>query len=108
LKDRVSDVAHFVDAVRRVAAGETVLDPDVVTQLFARSRRTPLDDLTPREREVLELMAQGRSNTGIAASLVVSEGAVEKHISRIFLKLGLPTAPVDHRRVLAVLSWLEA
>jgi DNA-binding NarL/FixJ family response regulator len=108
LKDRVADVETFVDALHRVRAGGTALDPEVVSQIFARSRRAaPLATLTPRERDVLALMAEGRSNAGIAAELVVSEGAVEKHISGIFGKLGLPAAPTDHRRVLAVLKYLE-
>jgi DNA-binding NarL/FixJ family response regulator len=104
LKDRVADVDEFVAAVRRVAAGGTALDPEVVAQLF--SRRGPLDALTPREREVLGLMAEGRSNAGIAASLVLSIGAIEKHIASIFTKLRLPPSPDDHRRVLAVLAYL--
>jgi DNA-binding NarL/FixJ family response regulator len=109
LKDRVADVVEFVDAVRRVAAGATVLDPEVVAQLFARNRRAhPLDTLTPREREVIGLMAEGRSNAAIAAALVVGEGAVEKHVSNIFNKLGLLPADSDHRRVLAVLRYLES
>jgi DNA-binding NarL/FixJ family response regulator len=109
LKDRVADVRDFVDALRRVGAGGTVLDPEVVTQLLARARqRDPLDRLTPRERTVLSLMAEGRSNAAIAQSLVVSDGAVEKHVSNIFTKLDLPPAPEDHRRVLAVLRWLES
>jgi len=109
LKDRVADVRDFVDALRRVGEGGTVLDPEVVTQLLARARRRdPLDRLTPRERTVLSLMAEGRSNTAIAQTLVVSDGAVEKHVSNIFTKLDLPPAPEDHRRVLAVLRWLES
>ncbi len=108
LKDRVADVDTFVEALHRVRAGGTALDPEVVSQIFARSRRAaPLAALTRRERDVLELMAEGRSNAGIAAELVVSEGAVEKHISGIFGKLALPAAPTDHRRVLAVLKYLE-
>jgi DNA-binding NarL/FixJ family response regulator len=108
LKDRVADVESFVEALRRVQAGGTALDPEVVSQIFARSRRAaPLAALTRRERDVLALMAEGRSNAGIAAELVVSEGAVEKHISGIFGKLALPAAPTDHRRVLAVLKYLE-
>ncbi len=107
LKDRVADVAEFVEAVRRVATGGTALDPEVVSQLLVRSRRLdPLGALTPRERDVIALMAEGRSNAGIAAGLVVSEGAVEKHVSSIFTKLGLPPADQDHRRVLAVLRYL--
>jgi DNA-binding NarL/FixJ family response regulator len=104
LKDRIIDVEDFLDAVRRVAAGGTALDPEVVAQLF--SRRGPLDDLSPREREVLGLMAEGRSNAGIASSLVLSIGAVEKHIASIFTKLRLPPSPDDHRRVLAVLAYV--
>jgi DNA-binding NarL/FixJ family response regulator len=105
LKDRVADVSDFVDAVRRVAGGGTVMDPDVVRQLV--SRRGPLDELTAREREVLELMAEGRSNAGIAEALVVTDGAVEKHVRNIFMKLRLPPSESDHRRVLAVLEFLE-
>ncbi|MFV0525842.1 MAG: response regulator [Acidimicrobiales bacterium] len=106
LKDRVADVADFLDAVDRVGAGGTALDPDVIGQLLARSRRQdPLDRLTPREREVLALMAEGRSNASIAAELVVSDGAVEKHIGNIFTKLGLTPDDEGHRRVLAVLRW---
>jgi len=108
LKERVADVGEFLSAVRRVANGGTALDPEVVAQLLTRSRRRDtLDGLTPREREVLGLMAQGLSNSGIAAQLVVSDGAVEKHISSIFAKLGLPPTDTDHRRVLAVLKYLE-
>ena len=108
LKDRVADVTDFVDALVRVAAGGTVLDPEVVTQLMGTTRRTAaLNGLTPREREVLGLMAEGRSNTAIAASLFLSAGAVEKHITSIFSKLGLPPSDADHRRVLAVLRYLE-
>jgi DNA-binding NarL/FixJ family response regulator len=108
LKDRVADVAEFVEAVKRVATGGTALDPDVIQQLFVRSRRVdPLAGLTPRETQVIGLMAEGRSNAGIATELVVSEGAVEKHVSSIFTKLGLPPAEQDHRRVLAVLRWLN-
>ncbi len=108
LKDRVADVTEFVETVRRVAGGGTALDPEVVSQLLVRSRRAdPLAGLTPRETDVLRLMAEGRSNAGIAAELVVSEGAVEKHVSSIFTKLGLPPAEQDHRRVLAVLRWIE-
>jgi DNA-binding NarL/FixJ family response regulator len=109
LKDRVADVSDFVDALVRVAAGGTVLDPEVVTQLMGTTRRTAaLNGLTPREREVLGLMAEGRSNTAIAASLFLSAGAVEKHITSIFSKLGLPPSDADHRRVLAVLRYLES
>ena len=109
LKDRVADVSEFMDAVRRVGAGGTALDPEVVAQLLARTRRRdPLARLSPREREVLGLMAEGRSNGAIAADLVVSAGAVEKHISNIFTKLDLPPTDHGHRRVLAVLRWLES
>ncbi len=108
LKDRVADVADFMAAVRQVAAGGTVLDPEVVSQLVARRRRSdPLDTLTPREREVLALMAEGRSNRAIAERLVVTDGAVEKHVSSIFSKLGLEPVDSDHRRVLAVLAYLR-
>jgi DNA-binding NarL/FixJ family response regulator len=108
LKDRVAHVADFLDALRRVAAGGTALDPEVVSQLLSRARRRdPLERLSPREIAVLRLMAEGRSNTAIAQTLVVSEGAVEKHVSNIFAKLDLPPAEQDHRRVLAVLRWLE-
>ncbi|ADB52325.1 response regulator [Conexibacter woesei] len=108
LKDRIADVREFVDAVERVAAGGTAMDPEVVAQLVTRRGDDgPLDDLTPREREVLKLMAEGRSNGAIAASLVVTEGAVEKHISNIFGKLSLPVSDTDHRRVLAVLAYLQ-
>jgi DNA-binding NarL/FixJ family response regulator len=107
LKDRVADVGDFVESLRRVADGGTALDPEVVQQLLSRAhRRDPLARLTPREAEVLALMAEGRSNTAIAAALRVGEGAVEKHVSSIFTKLDLPPAAQDHRRVLAVLRWL--
>jgi DNA-binding NarL/FixJ family response regulator len=106
LKERVADVNDFIDAVRRVAAGGTAIDPDVIAQLIARGRRNPLDTLTARESEVLGLMAQGLSNTAIANSLVVSPGAVEKHIGNIFAKLGLEASSVEHRRVRAVLTYL--
>ena len=106
LKQRVADVEEFSEAVRRVAAGGTALDPQVVAQLLVRRHSDPLDRLTPREREVLELMAGGRSNAGVAAELVVSESAVAKHINSIFTKLDLPKADADHRRVLAVLRFL--
>lgn len=107
LKDRIADVDEFLVAVRRVGGGGTALDPEVVAQLLARSRRRdPLDRLSPREREVLALMAEGRSNGAIARELVVSDGAVEKHVSNIFTKLDLPPTEHDHRRVLAVLRWL--
>ncbi len=109
LKDRVAHVSEFVDALTRVAAGGTALDPEVVTQLLGASRRSDrLAVLTPREREVLALMAEGRSNTAIAATLVVSPRAVEKHIANIFTKLDLPPSDTDHRRVLAVLRYLES
>ena len=108
LKDRVADVSEFLEALRRVAAGGAALDPEVVTQLLVRSgRQDPLEPLSPREREVLALMAEGRTNSLIAESLVVTEGAVEKHVTNIFLKLGLPPADQAHRRVLAVLRYLE-
>ena len=107
LKDRVSDVERFTDAVNRVAAGGSVLDPEVVSHMMGRRRRDdPLAELTPREREVLELMAEGRTNHGIAERLVVTERAVEKHVTSIFGKLGLASTPDDHRRVLAVLTHL--
>jgi DNA-binding NarL/FixJ family response regulator len=109
LKDRVADVERFVDSVRRVADGGSALDPEVVSQLVGRARRDdPLAELTPREREVLELMAEGRSNNAIAEHMVVTERAVEKHVTSIFGKLGLAPAPEDHRRVLAVLAFLRA
>jgi DNA-binding NarL/FixJ family response regulator len=109
LKDRVSEVAEFLDALRRVAGGATVLDPEVVAQLIVRRRRDdPLRNLTPREREVLGLMAEGRSNTAIGRKLVVTEGAVEKHVRNIFTKLDLPPDDEQHRRVLAVLTYLQA
>jgi DNA-binding NarL/FixJ family response regulator len=107
LKDRVADVAEFADALARVAAGGTALDPEVVSQLLGAGRHAPgLAALTPREREVLSLMAEGRSNAGIAATLVISAGVVEKHVASIFGKLGLPPAEGDNRRVLAVLRFL--
>jgi DNA-binding NarL/FixJ family response regulator len=109
LKDRVAEVADFLDAMRRVAAGATVLDPEVVGQLLVRRRRDdPLRSLTPREREVLGLMAEGRSNTAIARKLVVTDGAVEKHVKNIFTKLDLPPDDEQHRRVLAVLTYLQS
>jgi len=109
LKDRVAEVTEFVEAVRRVGAGGTALDPEVVSQLLARSsRQDPLGRLTPRERQVLALMAEGRSNQAIATVLVVSDGAVEKHVSNVFTKLDLPPAGSDNRRVLAVLRWLNS
>ncbi|PZS32859.1 MAG: DNA-binding response regulator, partial [Pseudonocardiales bacterium] len=109
LKDRVADVDQFVDALARVARGGTALDPEVVSQLLARSRKAdPIAALSPREREVLHAMAEGRSNGGIAAELVIGDGAVEKHIGNIFAKLGLSPTDGEHRRVLAVLRYLEA
>jgi DNA-binding NarL/FixJ family response regulator len=109
LKDRVADVRDFIEALRRVAAGGTALDPEVVAQLMVRRRRDDrLADLTPREREVLAAMAEGRTNAGIAAALSITEGAAEKHITNIFGKLGLTDSENDHRRVLAVLAYLEA
>ncbi|MEU4832413.1 response regulator transcription factor [Streptosporangium sp. NPDC023615] len=107
LKDRVADVEEFLDAVRRIAGGGTALDPEVVAQLLLRGRSDPLDRLTRREYEVLSLIAEGRSNTGIAEALVVSESAVGKHINNIFAKLDLSGADKDHRRVLAVLRFLK-
>ncbi|MFJ3189822.1 response regulator [Streptomyces halstedii] len=106
LKQRIADVEEFAESARRVAAGGTALDPQVVAQLLMRRHSDPLDRLTRRERDVLELMAGGRSNSGIAAELVVSESAVAKHINSIFTKLDLPKADADHRRVLAVLRFL--
>jgi DNA-binding NarL/FixJ family response regulator len=109
LKDRVSEIAEFLDALDRVASGGTVLDPEVVGQLLVRRRRDdPLRNLTPREREVLALMAEGRSNTAIARKIVVTEGAVEKHVRNIFTKLDLPPDDEQHRRVLAVLAYLRS
>jgi DNA-binding NarL/FixJ family response regulator len=109
LKDRVADVDRFVDSVKRVADGGSALDPEVVSQLVGRARRDdPLEELTPREREVLELMAEGRSNHAIAEHMIVTERAVEKHVTSIFGKLALAPAPEDHRRVLAVLAFLRA
>ena len=108
LKDRVFNVAQFVDAVRQVAAGGTAMDPEVVAQLLTRrSGDRPLATLTPREREVLELMAEGRSNAAIAARMFVTEKAVSKHTNNIFSKLGLPQSEDDNRRVLAVLAYLN-
>jgi DNA-binding NarL/FixJ family response regulator len=107
LKDRVADVTEFLDALRRVAAGGTALDPEVVSQLLVRHHSDPLERVTQREREVLALMAEGRSNSAIAASLRVSDSAVAKHINSIFTKLDLPLADNDHRRVLAVLRFLK-
>ena len=106
LKDRVADVDEFLDGLRRVAGGGTVLDPEVVSQLFV-ARKDPIRTLTPREHDVLKLMAEGRTNTAIAKALVVTEGAVEKHISNIFGKLQLAPSDSDHRRVMAVLTYLR-
>jgi DNA-binding NarL/FixJ family response regulator len=109
LKDRVGDVRQFVEAVQRVAGGGTAMDPEVISQILARrSRRTPLAGLTPREREVLALMAEGRANVAIARSLVITTKAVSKNIARIFAKLDLPPSDDDHRRVLAVLAYLNS
>ncbi|MEV6104642.1 response regulator transcription factor [Streptomyces sp. NPDC051940] len=109
LKDRVAEVREFTEAVVRVAEGGTALDPEVVAQLLGRSRKQDvLAGLTPREREVLGLMAEGRTNSAIARTLVVSDGAVEKHVSNIFMKLGLAQSDGDHRRVLAVLTYLNS
>ncbi|MEU7293238.1 response regulator transcription factor [Streptomyces exfoliatus] len=109
LKDRVGRVDEFLDALERVASGGTALDPEVVTELLARRRDDPLKSLTPREREVLELMAQGHDNGTIARSMVVTERAVHKHVGNVFLKLGLPPGDSGgHRRVLAVLAYLDA
>ncbi len=108
LKDRVADTGDFLASLREVAGGGTVLDPEVVSQLLTRARNVdPLSRLTPREREVLGLMAEGRTNAAIAARLYIGEGAVEKNVSSIFTKLDLPPAEQDHRRVLAVLRWIE-
>jgi DNA-binding NarL/FixJ family response regulator len=108
LKDRVADVGALTDAVRRVGAGGSALDPEVVSQMLGRRRQEdPLEELTPREREVLGLMAEGRSNASIAAELVVTERAVEKHVTGIFSKLGLEAGGEDHRRVVAVLRFLD-
>jgi DNA-binding NarL/FixJ family response regulator len=109
LKDRVADIDRFVDGVRRVAEGGSVLDPEVVSRMLARPRhRDPVEHLSPRERDVLELMAEGRSNQGIAEKLWITESAVEKHVTAIFEKLGLERDFEDHRRVLAVLAFLRA
>jgi DNA-binding NarL/FixJ family response regulator len=109
LKEKIGDLRAFTDAVRRVAEGGSVLDPDVVARLVGRPRQAgPLDDLTRRERQVLELIAEGRSNAGIAGELVVSVAAVERHVTSIFEKLGLRQSPEAHRRVLAVLTYLQA
>ena len=107
LKDRVADVGEFVEALRRVADGGTALDPEVVAQLLVRRRSDPLDRLTPREHEVLALMAEGRSNSAIAQTLVITDSAVAKHINSIFAKLDLQPGDGDHRRVLAVLRFLD-
>ncbi|MEV4235350.1 MULTISPECIES: response regulator transcription factor [unclassified Nocardia] len=107
LKDRVGRVDEFLEALERVAGGGTALDPEVVSQLLTRRRNSPLDSLTPREREVLELMAAGHDNATIAETLVVTERAVSKHIGNVFQKLGLPTTDSGHRRVLAVLAYLN-
>ncbi|SEE96283.1 two component transcriptional regulator, LuxR family [Streptomyces sp. 3213] len=107
LKDRIGRVDEFLDALDRVAAGGTALDPEVVTELLTRRRNSPLDSLTPREREVLKLMAEGHDNTTIAKTLVVTERAVSKHIGNVFLKLSLPPSDSGHRRVLAVLAYLQ-
>lgn len=107
LKDRVSRLADLSDALTRVADGGTVLDPEVVSALLSKRRRKdPIAELSPREREVLGLMAEGRTNTAIGRMMVITQGAVEKHISSIFTKLGLPPSSDDHRRVMAVLAWL--
>ncbi len=108
LKDRVAEVSEFVEALVRVGQGGTVLDPEVVSQLMGARHGQPLAELTPREREVLALMAEGRSNTAIARTLFVTDGSVEKHVTSIFAKLGLPPSEDDHRRVLAVLRYLQA
>ena len=109
LKERVADVDAFVDAVERVAAGGSALDPEIVGRMLGRRRaQGPLDELTPREREVLAAMAEGKSNRGIAESFVITETAVEKHITRIFNKLGLGQSTTEHRRVLAVLTYLRS
>jgi DNA-binding NarL/FixJ family response regulator len=108
LKDRVADVRDFMDALTRVAGGGTALDPEVVSQLLGASKRDSLDQLTPREREVLERMAEGLSNAGIAAALVISDRAVEKHVANIFTKFGMPPSEGENRRVLAVLRYLQS
>jgi DNA-binding NarL/FixJ family response regulator len=108
LKERVADVAAFVDSVQRVAAGGSAIDPEIVARMLGRRRTAgPLDELTPREREVLAAMAEGKSNRGIAEELVVSETAVEKHVTRIFNKLGIGPSSTEHRRVLAVLTYMR-
>jgi DNA-binding NarL/FixJ family response regulator len=108
LKDRVSDVDSFLDAIRRVAAGGSALDPEVVSRMVGKRDDDPLQELTPREREVLELMAQGLSNKGICDKLFLSERAVERHITGVLTKLGIPTTGQEHRRVLAVLAYLRS
>jgi DNA-binding NarL/FixJ family response regulator len=109
LKDRVAELDDFADAIRRVAAGGSALDPTIVSQLLSKRREHgPLDEITPREREVLELMAEGRSNQGIAERLDISERGVQKHVTNIMDKLGIPAGTDDHRRVLAVLTFLRA
>jgi DNA-binding NarL/FixJ family response regulator len=109
LKDRVTDVGQFLETMERIATGGTAIDPEVVSQLIARTRRhEPISDLSPREREVLGLMAEGRTNAAIASQLVITQRAVEKHVKSIFQKLRLAPAETDHRRVLAVLRYLEA
>jgi DNA-binding NarL/FixJ family response regulator len=109
LKDRIADVSDFIDALSRIAAGGTVLDPEVITQMLGASRKTDVvAALTGRERSVLELMAEGRTNAAIAKTLFVSEGSIEKHVTSIFSKFGLPPSDADHRRVLAVLRYLES
>jgi DNA-binding NarL/FixJ family response regulator len=107
LKERVTDLDEFTSALDRIAAGGTALDPEVVTQLFGAGKRDTLSSLTPREREVLALMAEGRTNAAIAKSLVVTDRAIEKHVANIFTKLGLPITEGDHRRVLSVLRYLD-
>jgi DNA-binding NarL/FixJ family response regulator len=109
LKDRIADVTDFIDALGRIAAGGTVLDPEVVTQMLGASRKTDVvAALTARERAVLELMAEGRTNAAIAKTLFVGEGSIEKHVTSIFAKFGLPPSDADHRRVLAVLRYLDS
>jgi DNA-binding NarL/FixJ family response regulator len=108
LKDRVADLDSFPDAIRRVAAGGSALDPEVVSRMVGKKDDDPLDELTPREREVLELMAQGLSNKGICEKLFLSERAVERHITGVLAKLGIPTTGQEHRRVLAVLAYLRS
>ncbi|GHJ48844.1 DNA-binding response regulator [Catellatospora sp. TT07R-123] len=108
LKDRVADVTEFLEALQRVGGGGTALDPEVIAQILVRTRRNPVDQLTAREREVLALMAEGRSNAGIGSALTISDGAVAKHVNNIFAKLQLTAADNDHRRVLAVLQFLKS